>query len=543
LRPPRRGPFWAAYAVWLPQSTLRRDAFPASPVNARLSGAPRLRIAFAMLSLSRRRKKKKHLLNLLFIIFYLACVPTLANENNTSIQSSELWVDLTHPKILYAKNEQLRLIPASVTKLFITASALTHWGARHTFTTQVYARGHIKAGVLNGDLVFYGLGDPEFTNEKIWSLINNLQQIGLKKINGNLVVNTSYFGKIILNDPDRILAKTHSSVAYDGLPSSAGTDFGNIAVYVSPGTKVGDAAVIKILPYALDNIVLKGVVQTVSGKDNIIQLNRVTQNNKEILIISGKLGVQSKPLTIYRSVGDPNLTTGALLIAFLKEAGISLNGKTHVEAKLLLPTDNLLTQLDSDPLIHSLQDMLFYSNNYIADMLMLDLWRDSQTKLVAASVNLTDATQLLFNSYKPMLTETNFIVNDRDGLPLFKNASGLTPFNRLSARDLIILLEGMYKNKRDFPIYYGSLVMPGQQKIWRELMTAQHPWMQWSSFKTGHISVPKSVYSMAGYFRMQNGDLGAFAILFNAPPETDKNGSLFKQFIQHLDHSFQTLRT
>lgn len=142
-----------------------------------------------------------------------------------------------------------------------------------------------------------------------------------------------------------------------------------------------------------------------------------------------------------------------------------------------------------------------------------------------------------------MLTETNFIVNDRDGLPLFKNASGLTPFNRLSARDLIILLEVMCKNKRDFPIYYGSLVMPGQQKIWRELMTAQHPWMQWSSFKTGHISVPKSVYSMAGYFRMQNGDLGAFAILFNAPPETDKNGSLFKQFIQHLDHIFQTLRT
>lgn len=68
-------------------------------------------------------------------------------------------------------------------------------------------------------------------------MINNLQQMDLKQTNGNLVVNTSYFGKIILNDPDRILAKTHSSVAYDGLPSSAGTDFGNIAIYVSPGLK------------------------------------------------------------------------------------------------------------------------------------------------------------------------------------------------------------------------------------------------------------------------------------------------------------------
>lgn len=488
------------------------------------------------------KKKKYFLQKLLFIFFYFICsTASLANEN--AIQSSELWVNLTHPKILYAKNEQLRLIPASVTKLFIAASALMQWGSRHIFSTQVYARGHIKAGVLNGDLVFYGLGDPELTNEKIWCLINKLQQLGLKKINGNLIVNTSYFGKIILSDPDRIQAKFYSKVAYNGLPSSSGIDFGNIAVYILPGLKIGDAGIVKILPYPLNNLLLKGTVQTISGKTNTIQLIRVTQNKKEILTISGKLGVESKPVTIYRSVGDPNLTTAALLTAFLKESGISLNGQVRVESTRLLHTDELLTQLQSDPLIHSLQDMLFYSNNYIADMLMLDLWRDNQTKLVASSVNLTDATQLLFNSYKPMLAKTNFITENTDGLPTFKNASGLTPLNRISAYDLIILLEGMYKNKRDFPIYYGSLVIPGQQKIWREMMTAQHPWMQWSSFKTGHIGIPKSVYSMAGYFRMQNGDLGAFAILFNAPPEKDKNRSLFKQFIQHLDYVFQTLRT
>lgn len=489
------------------------------------------------------KKKKYFMLKFLFIIFYLVCAPILANENNTSIQSSELWVDLTHPKILYAKKDQLRLIPASVTKLFIAASALTHWGARHSFSTRVYTRGNIKAGVLNGDLVFYGLGDPELTNEKVWSLINNLQQLGLKKINGNLVVNTSYFGKIILDAPDRIQAKSHSKVAYDGLPSPIGTNFGNISVFIAPGRRVGDAAIIKISPYRLDNILLKGVVQTISGKNNTIQISRVTQNKQEILTVSGKLGVESKPLTIYRSVGDSNLTTANLLSAFLQKAGISLNGKTQLESTPLLQTDKLLTHLESDPLIHSLQDMLFYSNNYIADMLMLDLWRDSQTTLVSTAINLSDATQLLFNNYKLMLANTHFSIKNTDGSPIFKNASGLTPLNRVSARDLIILLDKMYKNKRDFPIYYGSLVMPGQQKIWRGMITAQHPWMEYSSFKTGHISVPKSVYTIAGYFSMQNGDIGAFAVLFNAPPAMDKNGSLFKKLIQHLDHEFQTLRT
>lgn len=118
-------------------------------------------------------------------------------------------------------------------------------------------------------------------------------------------------------------------MAYDGLPSSIGSDFGNIAVYVAPGPKVGDAAIVKILPYPLANIVLKGTVKTISGKNNAIQLNRTTENNREILSISGTLGVKSEPVTIYRSVGNPNLTTANLLAAFLKQAGISL-GKLNL---------------------------------------------------------------------------------------------------------------------------------------------------------------------------------------------------------------------
>lgn len=410
------------------------------------------------------KKKKYFLLKFLFIIFYVVPIAALANENNPTIQRSELWVNLTHPKILYAENDQLRLIPASVTKLFIAASALSKWGSRHTFSTQIYARGDIKAGVLNGDLVFYGLGDPEFTNEKIWSLINNLQQIGLKRVTGSLIVNTSYFGRIILDDPDRVLAKSHSKVAYNGLPSSIASDFGNIAVFIAPGSKIGDAAIVKVLPYALANIVLKGTIKTVSGKNNAIQIIRTTQNDREILNISGKLGIKNEPITIYRSVSDPNLTTANILATFLKRAGISFNGKIKLESTQLLEADKLLTQLESDPLIHSLQDMLFYSNNYIADMLMLDLWRESQEKLTT-SISLSQVTQLLFDNYKPMLASTHFSIKNSNLLPIFKNASGLTPLNRVSARDLIILLEGVYKNKRDFPIYFGSLVMPGNKKF------------------------------------------------------------------------------
>lgn len=138
--------------------------------------------------------------------------------------------------------------------------------------------------------------------------------------------------------------------------------------------------------------------------------------------------MKSDPVTIYRSVGNPNLTTANLLAAFLKQAGISLNGKIKLESTRLLETDKLLTQIQSDPLIHSLQDMLFYSNNYIADTLMLDLWRETQLKS-PTSIQLSQATQLLFENYKPMLANTHFSSQYADGLPIFKNASGLTPLN------------------------------------------------------------------------------------------------------------------
>lgn len=482
-------------------------------------------------------KKKNYLIFLIGLIYLLFCPKIIATETANLLQTSELFVDLTHPKILYAKNDLLRLIPASVTKLFIAASALQQWGSVHTFATQIYQRGDYQDGVLQGDLVFYGLGDPELTNEKIWALVNNLQKLGLKKITGRLVVNTSYFGKVILGEPDRVQAKFHSKVAYDGLPSSIGTDFGNIAVFISPGSQVGDPAIVKILPYPLKNVLLKGKVLTSFGQNNSIRLNRVSKDKKEILTIAGNLGIKSNPVTIYRSVGDPNLTTAALVVAFLKQAGISLSGKVSIESMPLQPTDKLIAQSQSYLLIRSLQDMLFYSNNYIADMLMLDLWKENQVK-ASSFVQLSDAAKLLLNTYKPMLAETDFTSSELNGFPSFKNASGLTPYNRISARDLIILLEGMYKNKRDFPIFYGSLMIPGQQKFWRGIPTVQHSWMVNTSIKTGHISMPKAVYTMAGYFRMKNGDLGAFAVLFNAPPAEDENGKLFKKMINHMDNLF-----
>lgn len=458
-----------------------------------------------------------------------------AEEKGDGPQVSELFVDLTHPKVLYANHASLGLIPASVTKLFIAASALQHWGAYHTFITGIYQRDRQENDSLKKDLIFYSQGDPEFTNEKMWQLVNNLQQMGIKKINGDIIVNASYLGNVIVSAPDQLAAKFYSKVSYDSLPSSGGTNFGTVAVSVFPGKKRGDLASVKILPYYLQNVHLNSKVITQSGQVNTLQLNRLSQGRKEIFTVSGAIGIKSGPVIFYRSVGDPNLASAALLKAFLKQAGIVTQGKISVELTPLRKTDKLLTQLPSKSLIQCLQDMLRYSNNYIADVLTLNLWKEDQLTPIT-SVKLSDAAKVLRNYYNLGDVDQQSVPN----LPIFNSGSGLTPSNRISASNLISLLEGVYQDKRNFPLFYGSLIVPAQQTTWHNISTCEHPWMSQSSIKTGYLTVPKIVNSIAGYFRMPNGDIGAFAVLFNYPSGTEREGQPFKALANHLDSVFQT---
>ena len=66
-------------------------------------------------------------------------------------------------KLLYGRNERRLFTPASNTKLVVTAVASALLPPGLTVRTSVYAGGPIVAGVLRGDVVLYGRGDPTFS--------------------------------------------------------------------------------------------------------------------------------------------------------------------------------------------------------------------------------------------------------------------------------------------------------------------------------------------------------------------------------------------
>lgn len=442
---------------------------------------------------------------------------TLAETNHSTPQISLLFVDLSSGKVLAAENPDKRLVPASVTKLFPAAAALKQWGSTYSFSTPVYARGQLTQGILTGDLVLYGVGDPMLTNEKMWELANTLRRLGLQQVRGNIIVNNSYFGTVNIKDTDRIAAKNHSIESFDGLLSSAGSNFGTLSVSIFPGTSVGVPAKISLIPAPLDNVMLYGHV--VTDKKNDLQLTRESKNNQELLTISGTIATPG-PVTLYRSVGNPDQATAVLFKSFLQQAGITITGMARIESTPLQAYDKILIKLNGVPLSQGIAAMLFNSNNFIADMLTLNLWRQQHPQAIS-SISLAEAAKDLLVPFKEMKAHSAFATQIAT-LPNLDSGSGLTPTNQLSARDVIILLDGIYKDTRDFPVLYGALVIPGQQTEWREMKTAEHAWMSQVSVKTGGLKYPVVVYALAGYFRMNNNDMGAFAILLNQAGVKDK---------------------
>lgn len=96
--------------------------------------------------------------------------------------------------LLLANNQGMVPLPAaSLTKIATSLAALSTWEPQHEFETVISATGPIKDGVLWGDLVVTGNGDPLFVWEEAIGVANALNRMGIKRVSGNLVVQGNFF--------------------------------------------------------------------------------------------------------------------------------------------------------------------------------------------------------------------------------------------------------------------------------------------------------------------------------------------------------------
>lgn len=121
------------------------------------------------------------------------------NARGLGAQGQGVW--LQAGTSLLANHQGTTPLPAaSLTKVATSLVALKTWGPQHQFETLISGTGPIQNGVLQGDLVVQGSGDPLFVWEEAIALGNALNQLGIKRVAGNLVI-ASNFGMNFEFDP------------------------------------------------------------------------------------------------------------------------------------------------------------------------------------------------------------------------------------------------------------------------------------------------------------------------------------------------------
>lgn len=102
-------------------------------------------------------------------------------------------VSLKDGRAACGRDAQKLFNPASIHKLLTSIVALDKLGADFRWKTFVFSTKQIADGTLDGDLILYGNGAPDFDENSLDKLVNDLKNKGLKHIKGNLIGDESFF--------------------------------------------------------------------------------------------------------------------------------------------------------------------------------------------------------------------------------------------------------------------------------------------------------------------------------------------------------------
>ena len=433
-----------------------------------------------------------------------AAWPALAQLERSGVQVSAAAIDLDDNHVIDELHADTHLTPASLTKLVTAAAALGQWPADKVFHTRLLTTGVTVDGELRGDLVLLGGGDPSLDDQSFWSLAAQLRGAGVTRVTGRLVVVPAPFSTVGCETQDRCDALAHSDKSYNAPLGAIGVDFGNWCVQVRPGAP-GARAVVQGCGVTQLPITVEGAIRTVAASAHqTFWIERMTDAKGDHLRAGGDLPAGATQ-QVYRAMSDPVHGSGLLLREILRELGVPITGEVVTGLNAPPPTAHPLADIQGLSLGEQLGRMLRYSNNYIADVLTLDLAAEatggSPTQLAVAASGLSD-----------------FVAKLGSPAPLLHSGSGLTPENQLSADDLVAVLAHAYRDTRRFPAYYGGLVVP-RDAPFGFLREGSDAWLDRVALKTGSMDVPHSVLGIAGYLRKRKGGWIAFAAIVNGGAE------------------------
>jgi D-alanyl-D-alanine carboxypeptidase/D-alanyl-D-alanine-endopeptidase (penicillin-binding protein 4) len=416
------------------------------------------------------------------------------------IPSSSLSVyieDARTQEVVLSYNAEVPRSPASTIKALTTFIALDELGPAYTWTTRAYARGPIKHGVLTGDLYIVGGGDPYMTAERWWTFVQQLRQAGLRAIDGDVVLDRSYFGTV---GDDRAAFDSQPFKSYNVLPDALMVNFQTSRFTVS-GDAEGGRANIALDPMPANLQIGNQVRLTDTGcrrANQGLKFDTPDGPTGNTVVVRGTIPSGCGRFAVAQAIMTaPEFAYGTFR-TFWEQTGGAINGKLRLGA---LPDDaKLLYAHESLTLGEIIRLVNKYSNNVMARTLMLTLGAEKfePPATVEKGRRAIDA----------------WLIEHRIEIPGFviDNGSGLSRDERVTAKGLGEVLRVAY-HSQFMPEFAASLPLSATDGTLRRRFQAQG--MQGRiRMKTGHMD---DVSSLAGFVNAASGNSYVVVILVNHP--------------------------
>ena len=354
-------------------------------------------------------------------------------------------------EILYQHNAKKVMMPASNEKIPTSAAALIKFGPDYKYETKVYANGQIVDGVLKGDLIIVGSGDPTIgyrfcekldTCKIFRSWADALQKKGISHIEGNLIgVDDIFDDELLGYGWDVSDLSYYYAAQINGLILNE--NYARITIAADSNINI------KTFPDYGYLDVSSNVQVTDDKKEqtNILVHRTLGTNNVNI---KGKLKV-GKSYVESVTVHNPTLYFLSGLRHELTELGVIINGK----------------EIDSDDLPDSLQiskKQLIYTHlsppfSKIIKVLMKEsqnLYAESFVKLLGARFGKKGSFKEGAKIIKSTLVKFGLDKNSYK----YRDGSGLCRYNYISPYHIVKILKGMYLHPYG-EIYRNSLPVAG----------------------------------------------------------------------------------
>ena len=399
---------------------------------------------------------------------------------------------LDRDDVLFTRDPQKLLLPASNEKAITLAAAAERLGWDYTFTTELSAAGAVDGGVLRGDLVVTGSGDPSIDDwdgqaTALWrQWAAELKARGISSVTGRVVGDDNLLQDVVLG----------SGWAWDDLDRSFATGVGALQfnqntarLVVAPGAAVDDPAPTHVEP-AGSGLSPKSGVRTAPARGALLLETRRGAGSP-MLDVRGTIPLTTAAVARNVSVVNPTLYFVTALRDALIAAGIEIRG----------PAVDIDDVADAAALDNR-TPILVHRSPPLSELAVT---------MMKMSQNLYAETVLLAAGGPPAVREQLLRWGIEEGSVIVADGSGLSRYNMATAAAFVAILRHVYRDERLRVPFEAALPIAGRDGTLANRMRRTAA-AGTARAKTGAFM---NARGLAGYVRTADGEPLVFSIMAN----------------------------